>query len=101
MVPDVEGELEDGEDAEEHFEGVQVEGEDAAADEVGACVVEASAEAERRVGPGAAGGRRLGEGGVAEDLVSHFLHAGGVGGFGYDRDGKSVGGVGVVCHRGR
>ena len=100
VVPDVEGELENGEDAKEHLEGVQVEGEDAAGDEVGACVVEAGAEAEGRVGTGAAVGRCFCEGGVAEDLVPHFLHAGGVGGFGDDLGGEGVGWGGVVVHLG-
>ena len=58
-VPDVEGQLEEGEDAEEHLEGVEVESQGPAADEVGAGVVEARAEAERGLGPCGANPGRL------------------------------------------
>jgi hypothetical protein len=39
-VPEVHGQLEDGEHAEKHFEGVKIQGEGAAGDEAGAFGVE-------------------------------------------------------------
>ena len=57
-VPEVQGQLEDGNHAEEHFEGDEIQGEGAAGDEVRAFGVEPFADA---VG-GVPGQSRFGEG---------------------------------------
>ena len=55
--PDVQGELEQGENTEERFEGIQVERENAAIDECGALGVEVVTEIEGRLDPGLTGER--------------------------------------------
>ena len=61
-IPEVQGELEDGHDAKEHLEGVQIQGEGAAGDEGRAFGVEAVADPIGRFSAGFAGDGGGGEG---------------------------------------
>ena len=89
--PYVEGELEEGKDAQQHLERVQVEGEGPAVDEGGALLVKAEAQVEGRVDARFTGEGGFGVGGEAQDVVAHLLDARGACGFGEDGCGEVSG----------
>ena len=94
--PDVEGEGQQGEDAEEGLQRVQVEDEDTAVNEGRTFGVEALAEVEGGLDAGLTGEGGLHLRGGPEDVVAGFVGAGRAGGFGEDGCGEGRGRGGEV-----